>query len=221
MHSRFEMSLMGEKNFFLRLQIHQSLHDIFINQAKYALEILHKHDMEKGQSIGTPMATKPKLDANLSGNPVDQTDYRSKIGSLMYLTSSRPDIVRAMLITPDALILIKALLEEYNSKVTMKMEILLEPTSNKLLVESRKLKHKDKDFANSDIQDLPSRCQVYQGILLASFQDDAKYEHGGQDTRSQGRKRRSRQKDKDLKISDEKTKSKDNDKRLKIKDHKA
>nr|GEZ76958.1 hypothetical protein [Tanacetum cinerariifolium] len=78
--------------------------------------------------------------------------------------------------------------------------------------ESRKLKHKDKTSANFDIQDLPSRYQVYQGRLLASFQDDAKYEHVGQDTRSQGGKRRSRQKDKDLKISDEKTKSKDNDK---------
>nr|GEZ68308.1 hypothetical protein [Tanacetum cinerariifolium] len=42
------------------------------------------------------MATKPKLDADLSGNPVDQTDYRSKFGSLMYLTSSRPDIVQAV-----------------------------------------------------------------------------------------------------------------------------
>nr|GEV97428.1 retrovirus-related Pol polyprotein from transposon TNT 1-94 [Tanacetum cinerariifolium] len=82
------------------------------------LEILHKHGMDKGQSIGTPMATKPKLDADLSGNPVDQTDYRSKIGSLMYLTSSRPDIVQAMLITPDVLILAKALLEEFNSYVT-------------------------------------------------------------------------------------------------------
>ncbi|GJV84728.1 copia-type pol polyprotein, partial [Tanacetum coccineum] len=49
----------------------------------------------KGQSIGTPMATKPKLDADLSGEPVDQTDYRSKIGSHVYLTSSRPDIVQA------------------------------------------------------------------------------------------------------------------------------
>nr|GEX95772.1 copia protein [Tanacetum cinerariifolium] len=48
-----------------------------------------------GQSIGTPIATKPKLDADLNGNLVDQTDYRSKIGSLMYLTSSRPDIVQA------------------------------------------------------------------------------------------------------------------------------
>nr|GEW98387.1 hypothetical protein [Tanacetum cinerariifolium] len=89
------MSLIGEMKLFLRLQIHQSPHGIFINQAKYALEILHKHGMEKGQSIGTPMATKPKLDADLSGNPVDQIDYHSKIGSLMYLTSSKPDIVQA------------------------------------------------------------------------------------------------------------------------------
>nr|GFA55947.1 hypothetical protein [Tanacetum cinerariifolium] len=58
------------KGFTKGLQIHQSPHGIFINQAKYALEILHKHGMEKGQSIGTPMATKPKLDANSSGNPV-------------------------------------------------------------------------------------------------------------------------------------------------------
>ncbi|GJY60273.1 retrovirus-related pol polyprotein from transposon TNT 1-94 [Tanacetum coccineum] len=96
MHGRFEMSLMGEMKFFLGLQIHQSPRGIFINQAKYTLEILKKYGMEKGQSIGTPMATKPKLDADLSGTLVDQTDYRSKIGSLMYLTSSRPDIVQAV-----------------------------------------------------------------------------------------------------------------------------
>nr|GEZ30502.1 Gag-Pol polyprotein [Tanacetum cinerariifolium] len=59
------------------------------------LEIIHKHGMDKGQNIGTPMATKPKLEADLGGNPVDQTNYRSKIESLMYLTSSRPDIVQA------------------------------------------------------------------------------------------------------------------------------
>nr|GEU98482.1 hypothetical protein [Tanacetum cinerariifolium] len=83
------------KGFSKGLQIHQSPRGIFINQAKYTLEILYKHGMEKGQSIGTPMATKPKLDADLSGNPVHQTDYRSKIRSLVYLTSSRPDIVQA------------------------------------------------------------------------------------------------------------------------------
>nr|GEV35574.1 hypothetical protein [Tanacetum cinerariifolium] len=83
------------KGFTKGLQIHQSLSGIFINQAKYTLEILHKYGMDKGQSIGTPMATKPKLDADLNGNPVDQTDYHSKIGSLIYLTCSRPDIVQA------------------------------------------------------------------------------------------------------------------------------
>nr|GEX20439.1 uncharacterized mitochondrial protein AtMg00810-like [Tanacetum cinerariifolium] len=65
-------------------------------EAKYALEILTKHGMEKGQSIGTPMATKPKLDADLSGKLVDQTYHRSKISSLMYLTSNRLEIVQAV-----------------------------------------------------------------------------------------------------------------------------
>ncbi|GJR69516.1 retrovirus-related pol polyprotein from transposon TNT 1-94 [Tanacetum coccineum] len=96
MHSRFEMSLMGEMKFFLGLQIHQSPKGIFINQAKYALEILKKHNMDNCHSIGTPLATKPNLDVDLSGEPVDQSDYRSKIGSLMYLTSSRPDLVQAV-----------------------------------------------------------------------------------------------------------------------------
>ncbi|GJV50197.1 retrovirus-related pol polyprotein from transposon TNT 1-94 [Tanacetum coccineum] len=63
------------------------------DRAKYALEILKKHGMEKGQSIGTPMATKPKLDADLSGEPIDQTDYHSKIGSLILSDISRPNIV--------------------------------------------------------------------------------------------------------------------------------
>ncbi|GJR69382.1 retrovirus-related pol polyprotein from transposon TNT 1-94 [Tanacetum coccineum] len=65
-------------------------------KAKYALEILKKHGMEKYDIVGTPMATKPKLDADLSGKLIEQTDYHSKIGLLMYLTSSRPDIVQAV-----------------------------------------------------------------------------------------------------------------------------
>nr|GEV55284.1 hypothetical protein [Tanacetum cinerariifolium] len=79
MHSRFEMSLMGEIKFFLGLQIHQSPRGIFINHAKYTLEILKKHGMDKCDAVGTPMATKPKLDTDLSGKLVDQTDYLSKI----------------------------------------------------------------------------------------------------------------------------------------------
>nr|GFA28646.1 uncharacterized mitochondrial protein AtMg00810-like [Tanacetum cinerariifolium] len=64
------------------------------NQAKYAQEILKKHGMTSCDSIGTPMATK-HLDVNLSRTPVDQTKYHSKVGALMYLTASRPDIIHA------------------------------------------------------------------------------------------------------------------------------
>nr|GEW37078.1 hypothetical protein [Tanacetum cinerariifolium] len=74
--------------------IHQSPHGIFINQAKYAQEILIKHGMTSCDSVGTPMATK-HLDADLSETLVDQTKYQSMVRALMYLTASRPDIVHA------------------------------------------------------------------------------------------------------------------------------
>nr|GFA41096.1 retrovirus-related Pol polyprotein from transposon TNT 1-94 [Tanacetum cinerariifolium] len=92
--TKFEMSMMGELKLFLGIQIHQSPRGIFINQAKYAQEILNKHGMTSCDSIGTPMATK-HLDADLSGTLVDQTKYRSMVRALMYLTASRPDIVHA------------------------------------------------------------------------------------------------------------------------------
>ncbi|GJW91364.1 retrovirus-related pol polyprotein from transposon TNT 1-94 [Tanacetum coccineum] len=95
MQRKFEMSMMGDIKFFLGLQVHQSPRGIFINQSKYALEILKKHDMDKCDSIGTPMATSPKLDDNLSSTLVDQTKYHSMIGSLMYLTASRPYLIHA------------------------------------------------------------------------------------------------------------------------------
>nr|GEX41830.1 uncharacterized mitochondrial protein AtMg00810-like [Tanacetum cinerariifolium]GEX49982.1 uncharacterized mitochondrial protein AtMg00810-like [Tanacetum cinerariifolium] len=90
--TKFGMSMIGELKFFLGIQIHQSPRGIFINQAKYAQEILIKHSMTSCDSIGTPMATK-HLDADLSETPVDQTKYHSMVGALMYLTASRPDIM--------------------------------------------------------------------------------------------------------------------------------
>ncbi|GKE47662.1 retrovirus-related pol polyprotein from transposon TNT 1-94, partial [Tanacetum coccineum] len=94
MHNTFDMSMMGELKFFLGIQINQSPRGIFINQAKYAQEILKKHGMTSCDSIGTPMAIK-HLDADLSGTPVDQMKYRSMVRALMYLTASRPNIVHA------------------------------------------------------------------------------------------------------------------------------
>nr|GEW08242.1 retrovirus-related Pol polyprotein from transposon TNT 1-94 [Tanacetum cinerariifolium] len=94
MHSKFEMSIMEELKLFLGIQIHQSPRAIFINQAKYAQEILIKHGMTSCDSVGTPMTTR-HLDADLSGTLVDQTKYHSMVGALMYLTASRPDIMHA------------------------------------------------------------------------------------------------------------------------------
>nr|GEY55880.1 hypothetical protein [Tanacetum cinerariifolium] len=82
------------KGFSKGIQIHQSPHGIFIKQAKYAQEILKKQGMTFCDSVGTPMATK-HLDVDLSGTPVDQTKYRSMVRALMYLTSSRQDIMHA------------------------------------------------------------------------------------------------------------------------------
>ncbi|GJU10759.1 hypothetical protein Tco_1133155 [Tanacetum coccineum] len=92
MHSRFEMTLMEEMKFFLGLQIHQSPRGILINQAKYALEMLKKHGVEKYDTVGTPMATKPKLDADLSGKLIDQTDYHMKMEILPESTSNSSEV---------------------------------------------------------------------------------------------------------------------------------
>nr|GEX09207.1 retrovirus-related Pol polyprotein from transposon TNT 1-94 [Tanacetum cinerariifolium] len=103
-HKSFPIYQMDVKMAFLNGPLKEEVYvaqpDGFVDpdhpeKAKYALEILQKHGMDKGHIIGTPMAMKPKLDAGLSGNPVDQTDYLSKFESLKYLTSSRPDIVQA------------------------------------------------------------------------------------------------------------------------------
>nr|GFA24429.1 uncharacterized mitochondrial protein AtMg00810-like [Tanacetum cinerariifolium] len=85
----------GEMTFFLGLQVNQSLCGIFINQSKYVLESLNKYGMESCDPIGTPMEIKDKLDLDQNRTPVDAMKYRSMIGALMYLTSSRPDIVHA------------------------------------------------------------------------------------------------------------------------------
>nr|GEX02992.1 retrovirus-related Pol polyprotein from transposon TNT 1-94 [Tanacetum cinerariifolium] len=66
---------------------------IFINQSKFALKILKKFGMDSCDSVDTPMVDRLKLDEDPSGIPVDQTRFRSMVGSLMYLTASRPDLV--------------------------------------------------------------------------------------------------------------------------------
>nr|GEV13679.1 retrovirus-related Pol polyprotein from transposon TNT 1-94 [Tanacetum cinerariifolium] len=96
MSSKFQMSMMGQMSFFLGLQVSQSPEGIFINQSKFALEILKKFRMGSCDSVNTPMVDRLKLDEDPLGIPVDQTRFCSMVGSLMYLTASRPDLVFAV-----------------------------------------------------------------------------------------------------------------------------
>ncbi|GJR01350.1 retrovirus-related pol polyprotein from transposon TNT 1-94 [Tanacetum coccineum] len=96
MSSTFKMSMMGQMSFFLGLQISQNPRGIFINQSKYALEILKKYGLDSSASVDTPMVEKMKLDEDRQGKLVDPTRFRGMVGSLMYLSASRPDIVFAV-----------------------------------------------------------------------------------------------------------------------------
>ncbi|GJQ93408.1 putative ribonuclease H-like domain-containing protein [Tanacetum coccineum] len=93
MHKKFQMSSMGELTFFLGLQVKQKEDGIFISQDKYVTEILKKFGFSDVKTASTPMETQKALLKDADGEDVDEHLYRSMIGSLMYLTSSRPDIM--------------------------------------------------------------------------------------------------------------------------------
>jgi hypothetical protein len=92
MSREFEMSMMGELQFFLGLQIKQSKEGTCVHQAKYTKDIVRKFKMEDSKAMATLMSTTTTLDADEEGEHMDQKEYRSMIGSLLYLTSTRPDI---------------------------------------------------------------------------------------------------------------------------------
>ena len=88
MKNEFEMSMVGELNYFPRLQVKQSNYGIFISQSKYAKNLI----MDSAKHMKTPIGTNDKLSKDENGVSVDLTLFRSMIGSLLYLTASRPDI---------------------------------------------------------------------------------------------------------------------------------
>ena len=96
MQSEFEMSLVGELTYFLGLQVKQMEDSIFLSQSKYAKNIVKKFGMENASHKRTPAPTHLKLSKDEAGTSVDQSLYRSMIGSLLYLTASRPDITFAV-----------------------------------------------------------------------------------------------------------------------------
>ncbi|GJX28108.1 putative ribonuclease H-like domain-containing protein [Tanacetum coccineum] len=96
MKSKFQMSSMGELTLFLRLQVKQKEDGIFISQDKYVAEILKKFDFMSVKTASTPIETQKPLVKDEEAADVDVHLYRSIIGSLMYLTASRPDIMFAV-----------------------------------------------------------------------------------------------------------------------------
>ncbi|KAJ9554618.1 hypothetical protein OSB04_018663 [Centaurea solstitialis] len=95
MTTRFEMSMLRELSFFLGLQVLQKPDGILINQSKYIRDLLKRFHMDTSSVANTPMASGTLIGADPKGKPVDQKTYRAIIGSLLYLTASRPDIMFA------------------------------------------------------------------------------------------------------------------------------
>ncbi|GJZ68462.1 uncharacterized mitochondrial protein-like protein [Tanacetum coccineum] len=96
MHKKFQISFLGKLTFFLGQQVKQKDDGIFISQDKYVTEILTKFGFTNVKTASTPMETQNLLLKDEDGKEVDVHLYRSMIGSLMYLTSSRPDVMFAV-----------------------------------------------------------------------------------------------------------------------------
>jgi hypothetical protein len=93
MMQKFEMSMMGELNYFLGFQVKQLKEGTFISQTKYTQDLLKRFGMKDAKPAKTQVGTDGHLDLNKEGKSVDQKTYRSMIGSLLYLCASRPDIM--------------------------------------------------------------------------------------------------------------------------------
>ncbi|XP_038889278.1 uncharacterized mitochondrial protein AtMg00810-like [Benincasa hispida] len=96
MMAEFEMTDLGMMHYFLGIEVIQSVVRIFINQKKYALEILDRFQMENCNSATTSIEPNLKLTKDHEGKKVNNTLYKQMIGSLMYLTATRPDIMYAV-----------------------------------------------------------------------------------------------------------------------------
>ena len=92
MQAEFKISMIGELTHFHGLQIRQQDSGIFLSQSKYVKNLVKKFGLEFASSVRTPMSPNVKLNVDLLGKSVDPSLYTSMIGSLLYLTASRPDI---------------------------------------------------------------------------------------------------------------------------------
>ncbi|KAL2585495.1 hypothetical protein AAZV13_13G001300 [Glycine max] len=93
MKHEFDMTDLGNMRYFLGLEVMQRIDGIFLCQKKYALEMLQRFGMDKSNSVQTPIVPGVKLTKDDTGVKVDKTYYKQIVGSLMYLTSTRPDMM--------------------------------------------------------------------------------------------------------------------------------
>ncbi|GJW59111.1 putative ribonuclease H-like domain-containing protein [Tanacetum coccineum] len=172
MKSRFQMSSMGELTFFLGLQVKQKEDGIFISQDKYVAEILKKFDFANVKTASTPIETQKPLVKDEEASDVDVHLYRSMIGSLMYLTASRPDIMFAVCacsrfqVTPKSshLSAVKRIFRYLKGKPTLS---LWYPRESSFDLES--YSDSDYDRANLDRKSTTGGCQ-FLGRRLISWQ---------------------------------------------------
>jgi hypothetical protein len=92
MENEFQMSMMGELTFFLGIQVKQMKQGTFVHQAKYTKDLIKKFAMADAKPVSTPMSTTTALDPDEDGEVVNQREYRSMIGFLLYLTATQSDI---------------------------------------------------------------------------------------------------------------------------------
>jgi hypothetical protein len=95
MKNEFEMTDLGLMKHFLGIEVDQSDHGIFISQQKYVADVLKKLKMEKCNPVDTPITLGTKLSKEYFGSVISSTLYKQLVGSLMYLTTTRPDITYA------------------------------------------------------------------------------------------------------------------------------
>jgi hypothetical protein len=92
MEDEFQISMVEKLTFFLGIQVKQMKEGIFIHQAKYTKDLMKKFNMTELKPVSTPMSTAAALDSDENGGVIDQREYRSMIGSLLYLTATRSDM---------------------------------------------------------------------------------------------------------------------------------
>jgi hypothetical protein len=93
MKNEFEMTDLGLMKYFLGIEVDQSDHGIFISQQKYVADVLKKFKMEKCKPVDTPIALGTKLSKEDLGSVISSTLYKQLVGSPMYPTITRPDII--------------------------------------------------------------------------------------------------------------------------------